>query len=114
MCGIVTAIAHDEPALLKLVDEMLHLISHRGPDGHGVAGFSYDGGCVAPTTGADACVVLGNRRLAILDTSSAGLQPMTYRDRFWITYNGEIYNYVEVRADLEALGHTFRSGSDTE
>lgn len=61
-----------------------------------------------------ACAWLGHRRLSILDCSPAGHQPMAYRDRFWIAYNGEIYNYIELRGELERLGHRFRSNSDTE
>ena len=59
-------------------------------------------------------VGLGHRRLSILDLSSAGHQPMRYRQHLWITFNGEIYNFVELRADLTQLGHSFHSTSDTE
>ena len=59
-------------------------------------------------------VALGHRRLSIIDLSEAGRQPMVYRDRFWITYNGEVYNYLELRRELEQLGHAFRSHCDTE
>src|SRR5205085_4153602 len=54
------------------------------------------------------------RRLAILDLSDAGRQPMGYRGRLWITFNGEIYNYVELRRELERLGCEFRTQTDTE
>src|SRR5262249_6638726 len=60
-------------------------------------------------------VALGSCRLAILDLSSAGLQPMPSRTgRAWIAFNGEIYNYVELRNELIQLGHQFRTGTDTE
>ncbi|MGH2585608.1 MAG: asparagine synthase (glutamine-hydrolyzing), partial [Dehalococcoidia bacterium] len=60
-------------------------------------------------------VFLMNRRLAILDLSEAGWQPMTaVEGRYFLVFNGEIYNFIELRGELEALGHTFRSGSDTE
>lgn len=60
-------------------------------------------------------LVLASRRLAILDLTPSGHMPMSYQDgRFWVAYNGEIYNYRELRSDLELLGHNFRSGSDTE
>ncbi len=80
---------------------MTDTLRHRGPDGRGVH--------------LDGPVGLGHRRLAVIDTSAAGAQPMTIEgDRFWITYNGEIYNYRELRAVLESRGHRFRSQTDTE
>src|SRR5262249_52499377 len=63
----------------------------------------------------DAVAALGHRRLSIIDLTPAGHQPMCTADRnFWIVYNGEIYNYVELRRELERLGHSFGSHSDTE
>jgi asparagine synthase (glutamine-hydrolysing) len=59
-------------------------------------------------------VALGHRRLSIVDVSPAGHAPLSYRGRYWITYNGEVYNYLELRAELEALGHRFVSHTDTE
>jgi asparagine synthase (glutamine-hydrolysing) len=60
-------------------------------------------------------VALGHRRLSILDLTEAGTQPMASRSgRFWVVLNGEIYNYLEIRKELEALGYAFRSNSDTE
>ncbi len=105
---------------------------HRGPDDEGFAIFHGDVDQVSLYSGPDtdahlrlphlsaqsaagASVVLGHRRLAILDTSCAGHQPMGGADgRLWIVFNGEIYNYVELRAELAGLGHAFRSGTDTE
>ncbi|MBI4059673.1 asparagine synthase (glutamine-hydrolyzing) [Candidatus Giovannonibacteria bacterium] len=85
----------------KLLEAMNGKISHRGPDDSGV--FLGEG------------VSLGNRRLAILDTSSLGRQPMSTPDgRYTITYNGELYNFRELRDELEAKGYKFRSRSDTE
>ena len=67
----------------------------------------------APPAGYD--LGLGNRRLSIIDLSPAGHQPMSSPDgRLWVTYNGEIFNYVELRAELKRLGHAFHTGSDTE
>ena len=78
-------------------------LAHRGPDGQGVHHFPQDG------------LFLGHRRLSIIDISDRGSQPMSYGDgRYWLTYNGEIYNYLELRKQLCELGHTFRSDSDSE
>jgi len=80
---------------------MTDVMAHRGPDGEGFY--------------TDSFVGLGHRRLAILDLSPAGHQPMaTTSNEHVITYNGEVYNFRELRAELEALGHQFRSKSDTE
>ena len=79
--------------------------SHRGPD---------DFGLVIERTPTEWTVALSNRRLAIIDRSAAGHQPMALDDRLWLTFNGEIYNYVELRAELESLGRHFRTRSDTE
>src|ERR1700722_8381825 len=82
---------------------MCRAIAHRGPD---------DSGAYVE---ASAGVGLGHRRLSIIDLSPLGHQPMTSADsRYVITYNGEVYNFVELRAELESLGHRFRGGSDTE
>lgn len=103
MCGIVGAVSEgeapplDEAALLRMRDAIIH----RGPDD---AGLYLAGG-----------IALGARRLSILDLSERGHMPMTTPDgRYWIVYNGEVYNYRELRVPLEARGFTFRSNSDTE
>jgi asparagine synthase (glutamine-hydrolysing) len=62
----------------------------------------------------EAWLALGHRRLSILDLSPLGHQPMCYQQRYWIVYNGEVYNYLELRAELQAAGHQFGSQSDTE
>ena len=86
---------------------MTEVLAHRGPDGDGVRLFPPDDGGVP--------AALGHRRLSILDTSARGAQPMAYaRDRYWITYNGELYNFRELRAELEAEGLKFASDCDTE
>lgn len=107
MCGIVGIVRFDgrpiDPGRLELMrDTMIH----RGPDDRGV--FLGPAGA-APTVG------LGHRRLSVIDLSAAGRQPMATEDgRLVIVYNGEIYNFRQLRAQLESLGHTFFSHTDTE
>lgn len=85
---------------------MTKRLAHRGPDGHGTRSFPADGGLPAS---------IGHRRLSILDPGPRGAQPMCTPDgRHWLTYNGEIYNFRELRRDLERAGHRFRSDCDTE
>ena len=102
MCGIAGIVTLDgRPADPEAVRRMTRRLAHRGPDGEGVAVFGP--------------AAIGNRRLAILDLSDAGTQPMTDASgRYTITFNGEIYNYLELRTELESLGSRFRSASDTE
>src|SRR5436309_767100 len=101
MCGIagIVGCGIGEPG--SLLRSMISLLSHRGPDDEGI----WDG----------PGVVLGHRRLSILDLSSAGRQPMVSHDqRYHIIFNGEIYNYLEVRDQLSSYGYTFRTQTDTE
>ncbi|MEI7493876.1 MAG: asparagine synthase (glutamine-hydrolyzing) [Alphaproteobacteria bacterium] len=102
MCGIAGIFNfNQQPVAHSQIKAMTHVISHRGPDGEG----QY----------IDAYVGLGHRRLAIIDLTPAGHQPMQTRDgRFTITYNGEVYNFKELRVQLEALGYQFHSNTDTE
>ncbi len=106
MCGIFGLVA-ERQELLQAVkeDATLRALHHRGPDGQGAfRGHTSSTGCV-----------LLHTRLAIIDLSPGGQQPMRSADgRYVITYNGEIYNYREVRRELEQAGATFRSASDTE
>ena len=104
MCGFAgfwsSQAGRDDPAVLR---EMTDVIAHRGPDDEG-----------AWCDGAQG-IALGFRRLSILDLSPLGHQPMaSANDRFQIAFNGEIYNHLELRADLEAAGERFRGHSDTE
>jgi asparagine synthase (glutamine-hydrolysing) len=83
----------------------IDIVSHRGPDGEGWEVFDTRRGPLA----------LGHRRLAIIDLSDAGHQPMSYEGgRYWLVFNGEIYNYVELKRELESLGRIFASHSDSE
>lgn len=104
MCGIAGIVQRGGGAA-QVVGAMLDAMVHRGPDDSGLSTF---GG-----QGLDIC--LGHRRLSIIDLSVNGHQPMRDREGvLTITYNGEIYNYVELRAELQALGSSFHSRSDTE
>jgi len=102
MCGIAGFIELDgAPASPALLQNMTDAIAHRGPDGEG--------------HWLEANVALGHRRLAIIDLSPLAHQPMvSVEHRYVLTYNGEIYNYRELRAELEAAGCWFRSHSDSE
>ena len=81
---------------------MSETLRHRGPDGDGV------------WINAEKNVGLVHRRLAIIDLSDAAAQPMHYNERYTIVYNGEIYNYIELRKNLEKQGYHFKTQSDTE
>lgn len=86
-----------------LIAKMNNAIAHRGPDQEGVAGFK------------NPDLSLGHRRLSIIDLSENGRQPMSSKDeRIWIVFNGEIYNFLEIRKELESKGYKFKSKSDTE
>lgn len=108
MCGIAGAIALEAAAgrmpdpLDRIVERMAKCLAHRGPDGSGL--WKSPSGRIA----------LAHRRLAIIDLTDTGRQPMEYAGRFWVTFNGEIYNFKELRPQLLALGHSFRGESDTE
>src|SRR5437879_6221276 len=103
MCGIVGVAARRGWANRDGLITMRDTMSHRGPDNAGVW-WSDDGR-----------VGLAHRRLSIIDLSPAGRQPMADAGgNVWVTYNGEIYNYRELRSDLERMGHRFRTSSDTE
>src|SRR5947207_4884500 len=105
MCGIA-GIVGSRPIPSRWLDAMLSVQRHRGPDG---------GGQWQGLISSDRELLLGHRRLSILDLSDAGAQPMAdATGRFVITYNGEIYNYIEIRQELHGLGVSFRSHSDTE
>src|SRR5213080_4492976 len=101
MCGISGIIRPSGSPSERALAPALDAQRHRGPDAHG---FWADDHCA-----------LGHRRLAIIDLSEAGRQPLSNEDgTVWITFNGEIYNFQALRQQLEGLGHRFRSQTDTE
>jgi asparagine synthase (glutamine-hydrolysing) len=102
VCGIAGVLERSgSPVAPELLTRMGDVIAHRGPDGAGEH--------------ADGPIGLVNRRLAIIDPTPAGAMPMRSGDgRYWITYNGEVYNFADLRAELVAAGHEFRSHTDTE
>lgn len=103
MCGIAGIWSnHRHGNIDEDLKKMTSAIIHRGPDGSG-HWISKDGN-----------VALGHRRLAVIDLSNAGAQPMHFMDRYIITFNGEIYNYLELKLKLSHKGHVFKSDSDTE
>src|SRR5256714_10083894 len=126
MCGIVGIVGLTRPVDVAALQSMNDRQLHRGPDGEGyLLGWPNGGGggfrhAFLPHTnrwdaGAPVTVGLGHRRLAILDLSDRGLQPMTVGDsNVWIVFNGEIYNHQELRAELETLGYCFTTRTDTE
>jgi asparagine synthase (glutamine-hydrolysing) len=104
MCGVTGYWAYSSHDLAEAVfAAFTHSLAHRGPDGFGIEHFP------------EVRLWLGHRRLAILDLSERARQPMSYAEgRYWLTYNGEVYNYTELREELRGLGHRFISDSDSE
>jgi asparagine synthase (glutamine-hydrolysing) len=100
MCGICGIVSMGAPPDLPLLRRMMGRIGHRGPDGNGYY--------------RDRRAALGHNRLAIIDTAGSA-QPLCNEDEsLWVTFNGEIFNYVELRDELRGRGHTFRTAGDTE
>lgn len=117
MCGI-TGIISKKNISSSLIKKMNDKIIHRGPD---EAGFLLGGKCdidiemdKLQTTESPISFAFGHRRLSIVDLSPLGHQPMCFKDRYWIVYNGEVYNHIELRAELEENGYQFVSHTDTE
>ena len=101
MCGIVGLVADERAVLAGGIEQMVGGLRHRGPDAEGHRSF---GTCA-----------LGHTRLRIVDLSPLGDQPLTNEDgSIWTVFNGEIYNFAELRSELQAAGHRFRSATDTE
>jgi len=105
MCGIYGYLSSKRSIDPRILRSMGDTLRHRGPDDEGEM-IGEDG---------DLCVGFGHQRLSIIDLSPAGRQPMSNEDgSIWITYNGEIYNFIALREELERKGHRFKSSSDTE
>lgn len=101
MCGVAGMVRFDgEPAQTHVLRSMADAVVHRGPDGDGVY--------------VDGAFGLAHRRLAIIDLTDHGAQPMAWQDRYVMSFNGEVYNYIELREELAALGHEFDSTGDTQ
>ncbi len=102
MCGIAGIVNLDASGIKKhMLESMTSVLHHRGPDDMGLY--------------FDKNIGLGHRRLSIIDLSPAGHQPMSYAEgRYWITYNGAIYNFQDIRTELEGKGYAFTSRTDTE
>jgi asparagine synthase (glutamine-hydrolysing) len=103
MCGIAGFIDLKKESHSVILEQMTNSMHHRGPDGNGFELLNDQ----------DAQIGLGHRRLAIIDLSETGHQPMHFQ-QWWISFNGEIYNYEELKSELVSLGHLFTGNSDTE
>lgn len=122
MCGIAGFWAPRRPLATELLVNMNVALDHRGPDDHGYLALRLPDledalPRVTRTVDPQARVNLGlaHRRLSIIDVSEAGQQPMSSRDcSIWLDFNGEVYNYIELRRELESLGHVFRTATDSE
>lgn len=115
MCGIFGAIATKQPfgpRDFERFSALTDLVSYRGPDDSGRVALGSRNQAVDDREHFD--VFLGHRRLSIVDLSAAGHQPMLTEDGCWITFNGEIFNHVELREELKAKGHHFKTATDTE
>lgn len=119
MCGIAGVISLKNSISPEVIQAMTEIVRYRGPDDFGYLAYNTQNRGYTFFKENEFCDVnfnlyFGHRRLSILDLSDLGRQPFGYLNRYWITYNGEIYNYLEIRAELEVRGYTFRSHTDTE
>jgi len=119
MCGISGLIAN-KPIKYSVINKMNFTVKHRGPDDEGflIVG-RRDADMDLPKlqtvrSNGKLNIALAHCRLAILDLSERGRQPMNYMERYWIVFNGEIYNFIELRKELEMEGYSFRTNTDTE
>jgi asparagine synthase (glutamine-hydrolysing) len=107
ICGFMTL--QGQPVDEVIGQHMIDLLRHRGPDDSGSLVLQSPNEQAAPS------IFLGHCRLKIVDLSAAARQPLPNEDKtVWVTFNGEIYNFLELRHDLQHRGHIFRSRSDTE
>ena len=133
MCGII-GILSKEPSVRKSAVNLNKMLKHRGPDDEGYVLINTENGRNISYSGDDSVepvkqklkhistadydgfdLIFGHRRLSIIDLSENGHGPMSDESgKIWITYNGEIYNYVELRDELKSYGFKFRTNSDTE
>lgn len=135
MCGIFGVI-HPGGVAPGAATSISDLLRHRGPDDEGflycsrqqvepiggrdtpesvfAAAFPYAPKALVAREVTQPRFILGHRRLSIIDLSAAGHQPMSFRSRYWMSFNGEVYNYIELREELRGLGYEFRTDSDSE
>ncbi|MBI4835411.1 MAG: asparagine synthase (glutamine-hydrolyzing) [Planctomycetes bacterium] len=123
MCGIAGIVSlNNKPVDAEALGRMTDIVRHRGPDGEGFLLFGSSGNRIIDKSSdlsvyknTSWSVGLGHRRLSIIDLTDAGCQPMSYSNgKLWIIHNGEVYNYIELRKELEAKGYSFKSQTDTE
>ncbi len=130
MCGICGIVGFDTSnSYSEYISSMASILRHRGPDDEGYIAVLTGSRSVQPLSGHDSQVqfpqietfsweadmYLAHRRLSIIDLSPAGHQPMSYEEGdLWVVYNGELYNHVKLRSELESLGHHFHTRTDTE
>lgn len=129
MCGIAGVYGYKKEVENAWIKWMTDTLRNRGPDDEGFLAANTERSEFCPLTGPDSKVegarieswdkpthlFLGHRRLSILDLSPLGHQPMSNKDKsIWVVYNGEIYNYLELREELKSLGHSFMTNTDTE
>jgi len=123
MCGIAGIISFRGKLDTSLINKMTDVIKFRGPDDEGAISFNFTDKSIVQFKRVEELnseawysnLVLGHRRLSIIDLSSSGHQPLSYADgNLWITYNGEIYNYVELKEELKNYGYEFKTKTDTE
>lgn len=114
MCGIVGLYSVNKNNTKQDTQKMLDFIAHRGPDDNGIVAFNTND-INKVSKGEKGNLLFGHKRLSILDLSHLGHQPMSTKDgTLWITYNGEIFNFQEIKEDLESKGYVFASHTDTE